>query len=379
MERSRNKAVGRRRAAAARRGAPVRPAGGTHGALVSAGGLLDNAHDLVYRMQLVPTRRIEYVSAAARVLTGHPPEDFYEDPDLPAKHVHPDDVHLLYCRAKDPSKVPPNVTIRWIHPDGRIVWAEHRRVLIRNRSGAMMAVEGIARDVSAHVDTQQKLRESEKQLRELAARVQSAREEERAGLARELHDDLGQTLTAVKLELGRAATALAGERITTYSVDRVQSLVGLIDIALQTVKRLCTELRPPTLDHLGLPSAIQWEARAFQARTGIRCHVRARDEATALTRGQQTMLFRIFQEALTNVVRHARASAVEVTLAERSGTFALRIRDNGVGISERQARDPRSIGLLGMRERAAFIGGSFDIAGRRGKGTAVSVKVPLTA
>ncbi len=266
-----------------------------------------------------------------------------------------------------------------MHPDGRIVWAEHRRVPVRDGSGRLIAIEGVARNVTERIETQRRLRESEEQMRQLAARVQTAREEERTTLARELHDELGQTLTAVKLELARAATAMTEEHVTPHSVDRLQSLVGLIDIALETVKKLCTQLRPPTLDHLGLPSAVRWEAMTFRARTGLRCHVRADRESTALGKEQQTVLFRIFQEALTNVVRHAKASAVEVTLAERASRFELRIRDNGGGITEAQARDPRSIGLLGMRERAALIGGRFDITGRRGKGTLVSVRVPITA
>jgi signal transduction histidine kinase len=224
-----------------------------------------------------------------------------------------------------------------------------------------------------------KKQKSADQLRQLAARVQAAREEERTALARELHDELGQTLTAVKLELGRAARAMAEEHVTTHSVDRMQSLIGLIEIALETVKRLCTELRPPALDHLGLPTALKWEAMTFSARTGLRCHVHADAELTALDKEQQTVLFRIFQEALTNVVRHAKASAVEVSLDERPGLFELRIHDNGVGMTEAQIRDPRSIGLLGMRERAEFIGGSFDISCQRGKGTVVSVRVPMVA
>jgi signal transduction histidine kinase len=181
----------------------------------------------------------------------------------------------------------------------------------------------------------------------------------------------------VKLELGRATETLMREHVTPQAVDRLQSLVGLIEIGIETVKRLSTELRPPALDHLGLAAAVRWEAMTFQARTGLRCHVKAGDEATALTKEQQTVLFRIFQEALTNVVRHARASAVNVTLAERARSFELRIRDNGGGISDAEVRNPRSIGLLGMRERASLVGATFDIAGRRGKGTSITVTVPL--
>lgn len=226
-------------------------------------------------------------------------------------------------------------------------------------------------------DSERRLRESEEQLRRLAARVQTAREEERATLARELHDELGQTLTAIKLDLGRAIAAVSTPQSSTVAVDRLQSLVGLVEISLQTVKRLTMSLRPPALDHLGLAEAIRWEAMTFRARTGLRCHVRADKDTTALNAEQQTVLFRIFQEALTNVVRHARASAVQVTLAERRQEVELRIRDNGRGVTDAEATDPRAIGLLGMRERAALVGASFHIAGRRGKGTAVTVRVPV--
>jgi signal transduction histidine kinase len=241
------------------------------------------------------------------------------------------------------------------------------------RSPEVAATESLAPPSERHVY------ESGEQLRQLAARIQTAREEERAALAREIHDELGQTLTAIKLDLARAIDAMRADQVTLTVVDRLQSLVGLVEISLQTVKRITTTLRPPALDHLGLPEAIRGEALMFRARTGLRCHVRADKDVTALGAEQQTALFRIFQEALTNVVRHARASAVSVTLAERRGEFELRIRDNGRGVTEAQSTDPRAIGLLGMRERAALVGGTFHIAGRPGKGTTIVVRVPLDA
>ncbi len=340
--------------------------------------LIENAHDLVYRHRIHPTRAIEYVGGAVKQITGRTPADFYADPDLPAKAVHPDDAHLVIETLRDPAHLKRADTLRWIHPDGRIVWAEHRRVPVYDASGTLVAIEGIARDVTDRVETQQRLRESQEQMRQLAARIQSAREEERTTLARELHDELGQTLTAIKLDLGRATGAMRDAGVGSTVVDRLQSLIGLVEIGIETVKRITTSLRPPTLDYLGLPEAIRWEAMTFRSRTGLRCHVRADKESTALNPEQQTALFRIFQEALTNVVRHARASAVNVTLAERRGVFDLRIRDNGCGVTDEQIADPHAIGLLGMRERAAFIGGTFHIAGRRGKGTAIIVRVPLT-
>lgn len=233
-------------------------------------------------------------------------------------------------------------------------------------------------NVAKNPDTA-RLGASQEQMRQLAARIQRAREDERAMLARELHDELGQTLTAIKLELGRAVNVLRAKRMAPQAADRLQSLVGLTEIGIATVRRITTNLRPPALDHLGLPEAIRWEARTFRARTGLRCHVRPGPLQTSLSREQQTVLFRIFQEALTNVVRHARASAVHVGMSERPGTFELRIRDNGRGITESEIGDPRSIGLLGMQERAALAGGIFDVRGRRGQGTTITVRVRIAS
>jgi signal transduction histidine kinase len=221
------------------------------------------------------------------------------------------------------------------------------------------------------------LRQSEAQMRQLAARLQTAREEERKWLARELHDELGQTLTAIKLELARAIALFKQERLRSVAVDRLQALVGLTEIGIETVKRITMDLRPATLAHLGLPAAIRWEAAAFRARTGLRCRVSADKETTPLSAEQETGLFRITQEALTNVARHARASAVHIRLEQRRARYELSVRDNGRGITDGESRASSAIGLLGMRERAHLIGGTFTIAGSRGKGTRLSVQVPL--
>ncbi|MGC4082970.1 MAG: sensor histidine kinase [Vicinamibacterales bacterium] len=143
------------------------------------------------------------------------------------------------------------------------------------------------------------------------------------------------------------------------------------------VKRISARLRPATLDHLGLAEAIRWEASTFKARTGLRCQVRSNREQTRLSPEQQTALFRIVQEALNNVVCHANASSVQVSIKESDTHVDLQIRDNGRGITASQVSAPASIGLLGMKERAARVGGTFAIAGQRGKGTLVSVHVPL--
>lgn len=221
----------------------------------------------------------------------------------------------------------------------------------------------------------------QEQMRRLAASLQTAREEERADLARELHDDLGQTLTAIKLELGRTADVLKGAHLDPPVMDRLQALVGLVEIGVAMVKRIATKLRPPALDHLGLAEAVRWEAATFRSRSGLRCHVIAeKDQTTTLTTltpAQQTALFRIFQEALTNVVRHAQASAVRVRLTEERRVFKLRVSDNGRGITQAEMSNASAMGLLGMRERASQAGATLQIAGTPGKGTVVTVSVPL--
>lgn len=338
--------------------------------------LVGNAHEAVYRLRYKPTTVVEYVSGAIEEITGRQPEDFYKDAMLVRQSLHPDDVKFIASSPDQASPLPTVTTFRWVHPNGRVVWADHFRVPVFDGDGQIVGLEGIARNVTERVENERKLRESEEQMRRLAARLQEAREEERREVSRELHDEVGQTLTALKLEINRAVAAFGSAQLDVTSVNRLQSVVGLVDLSIATVKRISGRLRPATLDHLGLAEAIRWEALTFKARTGIRCHVRAVGPATRLSAEQQTALFRIVQEALNNVVCHARASSVRIAVRETDDAAELRIQDNGRGITAAQAAAPESIGLRGMHERAVLIGGKFKIAGQRGKGTTVSVLVP---
>jgi len=220
------------------------------------------------------------------------------------------------------------------------------------------------------------LKESERQMRQLAASLESAREHERTNVARELHDDLGQTLTALKLEVSRTVKELMQQGIQRDSIDRLQSLVGGIELAHETVRRIATSLRPPALDHLGLVAAIELEAAALARRTGIRCRVIGNRRVPTLHPAQTTAVFRIVQEALTNVLRHASASAIGVRIDGSSRSISVEIRDNGRGIvDEPVGNRTAAIGLLGMRERAEMIGATLSIRSRKGKGTVVSLSL----
>jgi signal transduction histidine kinase len=219
------------------------------------------------------------------------------------------------------------------------------------------------------------LRESHKQLRALSVYLQHVREEERTRIAREVHDELGQALTSCKLDASWLAHHLPRKQKDLSQ--KAEKLSSDIDATIQTVRRIATELRPGILDYLGLAAALEWQAQEFQSRTGIRCHVSTRLHGSPLDPELTTTFFRIFQETLTNVIRHAEATDVDVQLKGDAARIILEIKDNGRGISPEEIADPRSMGLLGMRERAALLGGDFRIQPLRGgKGTRARVAIP---
>jgi PAS domain S-box-containing protein len=341
--------------------------------------IAENAQDVIYRYRVAPPRGYEYISSASLAITGRKPEEFYADPDLGVKIVHPDDRPLVQMAyQQDPAKLRESVILRWMHPGGRVVCAEHRRVKILDNDGRVVAIEGVGRDVTERLEIQNRLRESEGQLRQLAARLNSAVEVERAHVARELHNELGQTLTGLKFEFTRTIRQLMAETSKPEIIDRVQSIVGGIDLATEMVRGLASSLRPPALDHLGLAAAIELEAAGLSRRTGMRCRVSGTLNAPHLTSAQIIAIFRIVQEALTNVVRHADASAVKIVMRQTPRAASLKIQDNGRGITAAALGDPASIGLLGMRERADLVGATLSISAAPGKGTTVLIAVPVT-
>ncbi|RPI49376.1 MAG: hypothetical protein EHM55_23880 [Acidobacteria bacterium] len=204
------------------------------------------------------------------------------------------------------------------------------------------------------------------QLSALAGQLQSAREQERARLAREIHDELGSTLTGLKWELESL-----GDRRLNGAVRRVESIMA-------TVKQISSDLRPGILDDLGLLDAIQWEASQFERRTGIVCQYHLPGTRVELSNEAATAAFRIFQEALTNVLRHAAATRVDVRASVDGGQLLLEISDNGRGISRSDLVSPQSLGLLGMRERAALVDGTVDITSQPGRGTTLAVTIPTS-
>jgi len=216
----------------------------------------------------------------------------------------------------------------------------------------------------------------EDQLRALSAHVESVREDERTGIAREIHDVLGQALTALKMDLAWLARRATGQEAL---LEKLRAMSEATDEIIQQVRRISTELRPGVLDDLGLLAAIEWQAQEFEERTGTLCTVESNVGDAPLPRDVSTALFRIFQEALTNVARHAEAREVAVHLWLADGELRMEVRDDGRGITVAQAGNPRSLGLLGIRERARRLGGGAAIAAGPSGGTVVWVHVPRTS
>jgi signal transduction histidine kinase len=235
----------------------------------------------------------------------------------------------------------------------------------------------LLKEIAEHKLTEHRLRESEENLRALAGRMHSVREEEQIRIAREVHDGLGQALTGLKMDL----TWLAGKlKDQQPLLQKIGSMFALIDETIHSVRKIASGLRPELLDDAGLAAAIGWHARDFQQRTGIRCVVDMPQDTDGLDAERSTALFRVFQEVMTNVARHANATRVDILMRRDDATFTLEVRDNGKGIAPAAVQDPRSLGLLGMRERMLPFDGVIEIgAGGRGKGTRVVVSLPNAA
>jgi PAS domain S-box-containing protein len=243
---------------------------------------------------------------------------------------------------------------------------------IEMRQGTVMAIA--VRDITERKRAEEERQRLLEQLRALAARLQSIREEERKRVAREIYDQLGQALTAIKIDFSSLLQEWRENEKKPST--RSSSILNLLNESFQAVHRIATELRPGNLDDLGLVAAIEWAGEDFQARTGTKCRLDLPPEDIAIDPECATAIFRIFQETLTNVAQHARASEVRVRLAKEGGELTLEVHDNGKGIPEDKLSTGKSLGILGMRGRAILLGGELAISGLPGNGTTVRVRIP---
>ncbi len=233
-------------------------------------------------------------------------------------------------------------------------------------------------DISERRQIEAELGQSYQQLRNLSQHLQSVREEESKRIAREIHDELGQALTALKMDLAWLSSRLPeGLRDRRILITKTKAMTFLIDKTIGTVQKISAELRPGLLDDLGLVAAIEWQCQEFQDRTGIKCKVNFDSEAVDLSPDLATAIFRVFQEALTNAARHSKATRIKVSLKNLPGVLELQLADNGIGIPETAIDSADSLGIMGMRERLTPFGGSLQISAAPNKGTTVTMRLPI--
>lgn len=237
------------------------------------------------------------------------------------------------------------------------------------------AILFISRDVSQREEAENKIKETGERLRNLAFHLQNVREEERTLIAREIHDELGQMLTYLKIQINLVGKKLNDDQYALK--EKIDSSLKLIDDSINSIQKITEKLRPNVLDELGIAAAIEWQAKDFSERTGIECICDLYKDELSLEKEKSTAVFRIFQEALTNVARHANANKVFVYLKEYKGNLILEIKDNGKGITQSQVNDPRALGILGMKERAMLFGGIVTLKSSMNSGTTVRVELPM--
>ena len=271
---------------------------------------------------------------------------------------------------------------RYIRKNGKVLWGSVTLVAVRDTEGNFLYFLAMVEDITQRKLAEENLKRSREQLRALSSRLESLREEERTRLAREIHDHLGQLLTAIKLDLRSLERRISALDVTEFKQtlsDKIISVRALTDETINSVQKIASELRPGILDRLGLAAAIEAEVQQFQSRTGLHCQWQLPREKLQLPQTYTTAIYRILQEILTNIARHAQARNVTVDLLMEEEQLILEVVDDGIGINENDVEHPKSLGLVGMQERAAILGGKVVFGRKPGltHGTVVTVRLPL--
>ncbi|MFK3771820.1 PAS domain S-box protein [Pseudomonas sp. NPDC089406] len=340
-------------------------------------GIAGNVPGLVFRLERDAAEgelEFPYISEGSEALVGYTPAAI-QHPDMGLRNlVHPED-RADYHRVQDIA-LAGDQDWSWqgriLTREGEQRWADIKATT-RHLGDGRVVWDGVVWDITQGKQAELALAGSQEQLRELSAHLESVREEEKARIAREVHDELGQMLTVLKLEVSMCELAYA--ELDSGLNERLASMKRLIAQLFQLVRDVATALRPPILD-AGIASAIEWQARRFEARTQIPCLVQVPDNLPPLSDAKATGLFRILQEALTNVMRHAQAHTVQIELVREGQQLRLTVIDDGAGFAIDAAR-PASFGLVGVRERVLMLGGSMTLDSEPGEGTSLSVAIPL--
>jgi len=297
------------------------------------------------------------------------------------KRVHPKDRISVFKVIEEAinAGLPFSQLERIIRPDGEIRILSSSGVPQLNDSDKVIGLFGSCLDVTENKKIERELLNSQKKLRALSASQQATREEERSKLAREIHDEFGQILTAVNMDIGLMINELVNNQNVNKEIfySNLESIERLIEKAIKTIQNIATELKPDVLDHLGLIPALEWQLKEFEKRYSIETWLEKSVESLDIDDNKKIALFRIFQESLTNVARHSKATKVTVDLSRNNDTFEMRVIDNGIGIDEEKLNSIKSIGLIGIKERIVLLNGEVYIKTAPQKGTELHIKVPI--
>lgn len=340
--------------------------------------IASNLPGLVFQLVLEPggAAFFAYVSESSKALLGLSPEKLQAQPEMFAGLILAEDV-AGYEQSMQNSASHFS-TWNWegriqAWGDADIKWISLRATPRRTQRGAVLW-DGIMLNITRNKQIEIEIARSHAQLAELASYSQKVKEQERARIAREIHDDIGGTLTAIKCELVPCLDDSI--RAPVFYRDKAAAIETLIDMVIDSTRRIALDLRPGILD-CGIVAAVRWQAREFHKRTGISCLVEYGDEEIALDGDLAVAIFRVFQETLTNIAKHADASAVRVKLTEMTGCVHLAVADNGRGITQPELNKENSFGIRGMRERCQQLGGGFHVRGEAKAGTEVSIWIPV--
>ncbi len=294
------------------------------------------------------------------------------------ENIHPDDrerVRLSINKHTNSNLLNWESEYRFKHTNGTYKNVKDRGIILRNIERKAIRIIGAMQDITAQKEYEGKLLDVNQKLRNLSAYLQEAREEERMSIAREIHDELGQQLTGIKLDASWLKNKII--KHLPEDVERSERLINSINKAINDVRKVASNLRPGVLDDLGLEAAIEWQSQLFQEQTGIKTTLVSQNLSANYEKEVNTAIYRIYQEALTNIMRHANATEVNTRLSEENNTLILEVADNGIGINESDKNNTFSLGITGMRERALMINGTFNIQNQNKGGTKVKVLVPL--
>lgn len=319
-----------------------------------------------------PDGKFIYVSPSFYSITGYTVEELMNDPALLMKIAHPDYREILEKHSEDTMNElidDCSFDFRINRSTGEERWIGHSCKSVFNAEGKFLGQRGSNRDITDRKNTENILIESQKQLRALTHRIDAIAEEERTNIAREIHDELGHLLTAVKFDIEGLINK--SELPVEFVKSELSSVISMVDALTDTVRKIASDLRPSILDHFGLFPAIEWQIKQLQKRSKICCEYHFSEMDIIFDKKETTIIFRIVQEILTNVARHSKASKVIISLNMKDDLFTLTATDNGIGFELNESTEAVAFGLMGMRERALSIGGEIKIESAMGNGTTV--------